>query len=213
MPPKCVTPKHNISLFTGKIVAPILIFLKTQKKNSLTISALTISLLNKKTKVIMKYKKADKPLMHLFMHIGKLLNDRLRTSLDKGGIHFGQARVLTALMEHKELTQGLDIKPATVTNMQRMIGEGLDIKPATVTNMVKRMEASKLIERRRDINDDRIIIVTLTAKGKKAAEFALTVMAQIEDDIRSELSQKDVDTLRTPLEKVRNVLGGSDPSL
>ncbi|MCW8801311.1 MAG: MarR family transcriptional regulator [Desulfobacter sp.] len=148
----------------------------------------------------MKYKKSDKPLMHLFMHIGKLLNDRLRTSLDKGGIHFGQARVLTALMEHKELTQ-------------RMIGEGLDIKPATVTNMVKRMEASKLIERRRDINDDRIIIVTLTAKGKKAAEFALTVMAQIEDDIRSELSQKDVDTLRTPLEKVRNVLGGSDPSL
>lgn len=148
----------------------------------------------------MKYKNSDKPLMHLFMHIGKLLNDRFRISLDKGGIHFGQARVLTALMEQGELTQ-------------RMIGEGLDIKPATVTNMVKRMEASKLIERRRDVNDDRIIIVTLTAKGKKAAEFALTVMAQIEDDIRSELSRKDIDTLRNPLERIRNVLGGSDPNL
>lgn len=148
----------------------------------------------------MEYKNSDKPLMHLFMHIGKLLNDRLRISLDKGGIHFGQARVLICLMEHAELTQ-------------RMIGEGLDIKPATVTNMVKRMEASKLIERRRDVNDDRIIIVTLTAKGKKAAKFALTVMAQIEDEIRSELSQKDIDTLRTPLERICNVLGGSDPSL
>nr|WP_320014208.1 MarR family transcriptional regulator [uncultured Desulfobacter sp.] len=148
----------------------------------------------------MKYINSDRPLMHLFMHIGKLLNDRLRSSLGKSGIHFGQARVLISLMNHDELTQ-------------RAIGEGLDIKPATVTNMVKRMEASQLIDRRRDVNDDRIIIVTLTSKGRDAAKFALTVMAQIEDEIRSELSRKEIDILRNPLERVRNTLGGSDPRI
>ena len=148
----------------------------------------------------MKYEDSDKPLMHLFMHIGKLLNDRLRSSLSEGGIHFGQARVLVTLRYHGELNQ-------------RTIGQGLHIKPATVTNMVKKMDASGLIDRRRDTNDDRIINVTLTSKGKKAANFALTVIEQIEDDIRSELNRKEIDILRHPLESVRNILGGSDPSL
>ena len=148
----------------------------------------------------MKYGESDKPLMHLFMHIGKLLNERLRNALSESEVHFGQSRVLVSLMNHGKLTQ-------------RMIGEGLDIKPATVTNMVKRMEVAKLIERRRDLDDDRIINVTLTSKGKAAAEFALTVMEQIEDEIRSELNRKEIDILRNPLERVRNVLGGSDPKI
>jgi len=148
----------------------------------------------------MKYKDSDKPLMHLFMHIGKLLNDRLRSDLSEGELHFGQARILVSLMRHGNLTQ-------------RTIGQGLHIKPATVTNMVKRMEASGLIERRRDANDDRIINVTLTSKGKEAAKFAVKVMEQIENDIRSELSRKEIDILRHPLERIRNTLGGSDPSI
>jgi len=138
--------------------------------------------------------------MHLFMHIGKLLNDRLRSTLSGGGIHFGQARILVSLMRHGNLTQ-------------RTIGQGLHIKPATVTNMVKRMEASGLIDRQRDADDDRIINVTLTSKGKEAAAFAESVMDQIENDIRSELSKKEIDILHNPLVKVRNILGGSDPSI
>ncbi|ACN14595.1 putative MarR family protein [Desulforapulum autotrophicum HRM2] len=148
----------------------------------------------------MKYEDSDKPLMHLFMHIGKLLNDRLRSSLGGGGIHFGQARILVSLMRHGNL-------------IQRTIGQELHIKPATVTNMVKRMEASGLIERGRDANNDRIINVTLTSKGKEAANFAINVMEQIENDIRSEFTQKEIDKLRNPLERIRNTLGGSDPGI
>ncbi len=148
----------------------------------------------------MKYEDSNKPLMHLFMHIGKLLNDRLRSSLGEGGIHFGQARILIALLHHSKLTQGT-------------IGQGLHIKPATVTNLVKKMETSGLIDRRRDANDDRFINVTLTSKGRKAANFAANVMEQIEDDIRSELLKKEIDILRKPLERIRNTLGGSDPSI
>lgn len=148
----------------------------------------------------MKYEHDDKPLMHLFMHIGKLLNDRLRASLGEKGIHFGQARILTSLIRHGQLTQ-------------KAIGQGLGIKPATVSNMVKRMEASGLIERRRDAHDDRTIRITLTSAGREAAEFVLVVMEQIEDEIRSGLGGEETDTLRGPLERVRNLLGGSDPTI
>lgn len=148
----------------------------------------------------MKYDDSNRPFMHLFVHIGKLLNDRLRSELSVSGIHFGQARILISLMRHEHLTQ-------------KRIGQGLHIKPATVTNMVKRMEASGLISRVQDENDDRVINVTLTAKGKGAASFTEKVIEEIEDEIRLELTQGEVDILRNPLERVRNVLGGSDPDI
>lgn len=142
----------------------------------------------------------DRPIMHLFMHIGKLLNDRLRSSLGEQGIHFGQARILTALQRHHRLSQ-------------REIALGLHIKPATVTNMVKKMEASELIDRNRDEGDDRIINVTLTPKGKEAAHFTEEIFQKIESEIRSEFNAEELEDLRVPLEKVRNTLGGKDPSL
>lgn len=145
-------------------------------------------------------KNIDKPLMHLFMHIGKLLNDRLRKALSEKGIHFGQARILSALQEHTTLSQG-------------EIGRGLHIKPATVTNLVKKMETSGLISRSRDLGDDRIINVELTSEGKEAANFTEKVINQIENDIRSEFNQEEIHMLSIPLIKIRSTLGGSDPSL
>lgn len=148
----------------------------------------------------MKQDKLDKPLMHLFVHIGKLIEDRFRSALGKQGIHIGQAKILTTLLSHETLTQ-------------REIADGLNIKPATVTNLVKKMEASELISRKRGENDDRIINVTLTQKGKKDARFTEKVINQIENDIRSQFSRQEVETLRKPLEGIRNTLGGSDPSI
>jgi DNA-binding MarR family transcriptional regulator len=138
--------------------------------------------------------------MHLLMHIGKLLNERMRSALGEGGIHFGQARILVALLHHEQLTQGA-------------IGHGLHIRPATVTNLVKKMEASGLVDRSQDANDDRIMNVKLTTKGRQAANFALEVVEQVEKDIRSELTLKEIDQLLNPLLKVRNSLGGSDPKI
>lgn len=147
----------------------------------------------------MKQKELDRPLMHLFVHIGKLLEDRFRSVLSEKGIHVGQARIFSALLDHEKLTQ-------------REIATGLHIKPSTVTNMVKRMEMSGLINRSRDKSDDRVINVTLTEKGKEAARFTEKMIEQIEADIRAEFSRKEVEALRKPLEKILNTLGGRGPS-
>ena len=113
------------------------------------------------------------------MHVAKLFNERLRGSLSEGGIHFGPARILAALRQRDKLTQGA-------------IGRGLHIKPATVTNLVKKMEASGLIARRQDPDDDRIMNVSLTSKGRAAADFAASVMEEIEDDIHWQLTRKEI---------------------
>jgi len=143
---------------------------------------------------------SDKQCMLLFLHIGKLINDRMRASLGRIGIHFGQARILVALLYHEKLNQGA-------------LSNGLHIKPPTVTNLVKKMEAAGLVARRRDANDDRIINITLTSQGKKAANFAVNVMDQIEADIRDQLTQRELEMIETPLIKVRNILGGDEPTI
>lgn len=147
----------------------------------------------------MKQKELDKPLLHLFVHIGKLIEDKFRSALSEEGLHVGQAKIFSTLLSHEKLTQ-------------REIAVGLHIKPSTVTSMVKKMEMSGFINRRRDKNDDRVINVTLTEQGEEAARFTEKTIAQIEAEIRAEFSREEVETLRKPLEKIHNILGGRGPS-
>jgi len=144
--------------------------------------------------------KIDRPLANLYMHIGKLLRQRVTCALREGGIHFGQSRILAALLHKDKLTQGA-------------IADGLEIKPATVTNQVKKLEAARLVDRTHGENDDRVMNVSLTPEGRKAAKFTVSVMAKIEDEIRSELGPKETDSMRKSLEKVRDKLGGTNPSI
>ena len=142
----------------------------------------------------------DTPLTSLLMHIGKLLDDNLRSSLNEKSIHFGQARILIALSKQEKLAQN-------------KIGQGVHITPATVTNLVKKMESSELIVRTRDPNDDRIIHVALTPKGVEAAAFSLDVMKQIEQEITSDFLEEKLKSMLGSLLKIRNTLGGTDPTL
>ena len=141
---------------------------------------------------------SNRPLTNILIHNGKLLRERVTSALQENGIHLGQSRVLIALLRHGKLTQGA-------------IANGLNIKPATVTNQVKKLEAAGLINRMQDTADDRIMNVTLTQKGRAAANFAASVKSKIENEICSGLTQKEINTLRKHLEKMRSILGGTDP--
>jgi len=160
---------------------------------------LKVRVLKKKKERFMTRDNSYKPLAHLLNHIGKLLREKLSSDLTARGLYFGQARILEVLLRRDNLNQG-------------KIGRMLQIKPATVTNQVKRMEAEGLIERRKGADDDRFMNVTLTPKGREAAEYVLKVMLQIEEEICSVLTNKEIDMLRKPLEKVRDKLGGVVPS-
>ena len=146
----------------------------------------------------MIYDKLDRPpLAHLFMHNGRLLRERVISALGKKGLHFGQGKILEILLDLGKLNQ-------------REIGRLMDIKPATVTNQVKNMEAKGLIKRRKDPKDDRFMNVTLTPKGKEAANFMISVMVQAEEDVRAIFTKKEIDMLQKPLEKLRDMLRNLD---
>ena len=86
------------------------------------------------------------------------------------------------------------------------IGTQLFMNPARVSRLVDRAEKAGLVERLPDPRDRRAQLVTLTRGGKqKAKEFSPLMLDVINRTIFSELSDKELATLETLLDRVRKV--------
>ncbi|MDF1660694.1 MAG: MarR family transcriptional regulator [Planctomycetota bacterium] len=143
-------------------------------------------------------KSQDKPLLHLFMHIGHLLEAELRRELALIGVQHGQARVLVNLLQRGSLSQA-------------EIARALSIKPATVTNMLTRMEQASFIERRAHPQHGRKKLTSLTKAGVGAAQKVLAVWQSIESKLFQELENSEREAMRPFLEQVLRNLGGKPP--
>jgi MarR family transcriptional regulator, organic hydroperoxide resistance regulator len=139
-----------------------------------------------------------KHLLHLFLHIGRLLEEQLRAPLARVGVHHGQGRVLDALLRQGPLTVG-------------ELAAGLHIAQPTATVMAQRMQAAGLLERWVDADDTRRVTLTLTARGRGAAQAVRRAWQQVEEALCQSLSAADRPQLRTLLEGLRDGLGGADP--
>ena len=85
------------------------------------------------------------------------VNRAYKPLLDKLGITYPQYLVLTALGEEDGQTIG-------------EIAERLALEPSTITPLAKRMEAAGLLARRRNPENERQVVVTLTASGREIRE-------------------------------------------
>ncbi|NDW05135.1 MarR family winged helix-turn-helix transcriptional regulator [Jiella pacifica] len=83
------------------------------------------------------------------MAIGRLY----KPVLDEAGITYPQYLVLSTLWEQDGLTIGA-------------IAGRLALESSTITPLVKRLEASGLLVRRRNAEDERQVLVTLTEEGR-----------------------------------------------
>jgi MarR family transcriptional regulator, organic hydroperoxide resistance regulator len=77
--------------------------------------------------------------------------------LDQLGITYPQYLVLHVLWEKNDHTVGT-------------IAERLDLEPSTVTPLVKRLAAAGFLTRERNPEDERQVLVRLTARGRKLRE-------------------------------------------
>src|SRR3546814_1622526 len=59
------------------------------------------------------------------------------------------------------------------------IGQRLFLDSATLTPLLKRMETARLVQRARAVADERQVIVSLTARGRKLREKALGMPAKV----------------------------------
>lgn len=112
-----------------------------------------------------------------------------RPILEKLGVTYTQYIAIVALWEQDHQTVG-------------GLGEKLFLESNTLTPILKKLEAMGYLERRRDANDERQVVVSLTPAGRKLREKGQTmdlVAATGLTPEEFENVQKAVVTLRTNL--------------
>jgi DNA-binding MarR family transcriptional regulator len=126
---------------------------------------------------------SSRPLLHLFLHIGRLLEGRLRAPLAQAGVHHGQGRVLDALLRHGPMTVG-------------ELAAGLHVAQPTATVMAQRMQSARLLERWVNAEDARRVSLA---------------WEQLEVELCQSLPDAERTRLQLLLEGLRDGLGGGDP--
>jgi DNA-binding MarR family transcriptional regulator len=86
--------------------------------------------------------------------------------LEPLGVTYPQYLVLLVLWEE----DGLSVK---------RLGERLMLDSATLTPLLKRLEAQGIVERRRDVSDERVVRIQLTLSGRALKKEARKVHAQL----------------------------------
>ena len=114
-----------------------------------------------------------------------------RPLLTKLGVTYPQYLVLVVLWNRDQVTVS-------------EIGNELFLDSATLTPLLKRMEAAGLIERARSARDERQVIVSLTAEGRKMQQEARTIMSGVL--CASQCSQEEALVLKDQLVALRDNL-------
>lgn len=110
-----------------------------------------------------------------------------RPILDALGLTYPQYLAMLVLWEQSPRTVGA-------------LGEALDLDSSTLTPLLKRLEAGGLVERHRDPDDERRVIVALTEKGQALREQAASVPEKLFCALNMPLAE--LTTLRERLKTV-----------
>lgn len=119
------------------------------------------------------------------------LNKIYRKLLKGLGLTYPQYLVMLVLWEQGELTVS-------------EIGARLFLDSPTLTPLLKRIEANGLVTRQRSGSDERQVVVSLTAAGRRLQARAKEVPGCVAAAM--ECSIPEIDTLRTRLVDMRSVL-------
>jgi DNA-binding MarR family transcriptional regulator len=119
------------------------------------------------------------------------LNKIYRKLLKSLGLTYPQYLVMLVLWEQGELTVS-------------EIGAKLFLDSPTLTPLLKRLEANGLVTRQRSGSDERQVVVSLTAVGRRLQARAKDVPGCVAAAM--ECSLPEIDTLRTRLVDMRGVL-------
>lgn len=126
---------------------------------------------------------------HLLMKSYMALHKRVMSDAAGYDLTAGQPKILEFLSD-REMAD------------QKSIAGHCEIEPATVGSILSRMEESGLIVRERIKGNRRSVYVSLTEKGKQAAEITHRLFSDWENVAFRRMSEGEKETLRSLLEKV-----------
>jgi DNA-binding MarR family transcriptional regulator len=115
--------------------------------------------------------------------------------LDELGLTYLQYVALVSLYQHDDQTVS-------------SLGEKMFLDSSTLTPLLKRLEAMGHVTRQRDPQDERVVRVNITPKGRKVREKALDYRAQLVEKMG--LSAADFRNLREELVILRTNLSDSE---
>ena len=130
---------------------------------------------------------------HLLAQACRLHRARAHVLLEELGLYRGQPPVLRALWEQEGLTH-------------TELAERLQVRPATITKMIQRMERAGFVERRQDLEDQRVSRVYLAQAGHAVREAVLGVWRRLEDETFAGFTLEESVLLRRFLLQVRDNL-------
>jgi MarR family transcriptional regulator for hemolysin len=129
----------------------------------------------------------------LFTRASKLMRGAADDAMRRHGVRVGQNLVLAALWDEDGLTPG-------------EVAERLGVRTPTIVKMATRMEASGLVERRRDAKDARLVRLDLTAKGRRLQRAVERELRALEAVALADVSDRDRRAVENALAKiVRNL--------
>ncbi len=98
-----------------------------------------------------------------------------------------------------------DQNPSTVGDLARKSVT----KMSTVTRMLSRMEAEGMVQRECQVDDRRIILVSMTQKGKKTLVHLKSIGSLVYDRAVEGISEKEIRSMTRILKKIRANLNRS----
>jgi MarR family transcriptional regulator, organic hydroperoxide resistance regulator len=129
----------------------------------------------------------------LLVNICHLHHSRAHQLLEAIGLYRGQPPVLRALWEQEGLTQ-------------TDLAERMKITPATMTKMLQRMEKAGFIQRKPDVEDQRVSRVYLTDAGRGVQKDLEAVWAQMYAETFADFTEDECVVLRRFLLQIRENL-------
>ncbi len=129
----------------------------------------------------------------LLAHICRLHYHRARTRLEALGLYRGQPPLLYHLHKQDGLTHS-------------ELAERLQVAPATITKMIKRMEKAGFVQRRPDVEDQRVSRVYLTNAGQVIESEMVAVLRALGEEVFAGFSPEERGLLRRFLEQIRENL-------
>lgn len=130
---------------------------------------------------------------HLLAQVARLVGARMRTKVEGIGLHRAQVLVLFQLWHDDGMAQSA-------------LAQILRITPATATSTLQRMERDGWIERRRDLQDQRVVRVYLTPKARALQSEVRASMEELDAELTAALSREESRVLGESLLKVRERL-------
>ncbi len=110
-------------------------------------------------------------IMHMSMNHAKVLFGQF-------DLKMGQAGILFILNHYGEMSQ-------------RELASKINVTPPSITAAIQKMEKLEFITRRPDNNDQRVMRLSLTEKGKSCLKDIKEVAAQMDEVLFKEMSQEE----------------------